>query len=240
MLFLKSTVTFKGEPRIFIFEDDKTKKIIMKGKLDVINTIKTGVTIGGVSMVEDLWVLPTHFEYSFENDFYETDGNGIIGLTPFAYYCMDFGLRQLLVPEVVNGKPLLSLEESCFQNLIVYFVELPNSLMYIKDKAFRNCPIVSIKMPNMLREIGNNAFECCFDLRNVELNSDLRKLGDYVFSNCADLREIELPNSLIEVGKGIFSGIPRIKVFVNAPKFNLDNLDVSRKQIIFNRVVDEN
>lgn len=112
---------------------------------------------------------------------------------------------DLLVPDEVEGHPVIALGEGLFQGRTeLLSISLPKRLEEIGSHAFAGC--TSLKtlpaLPN-LRRIGSYAFADCVSLTELPLGSSLEQAGEYAFMGCSSLREARLPGSLREVEKGL-------------------------------------
>lgn len=134
----------------------------------------------------------------------------------------------VVIPDTHNGKNVLAIGESSFENTSIKNVTLPQNLESIKSKAFFNCQnLESIHIPQNVTEIRASAFENCSNLKEVslpngivdirasafkndtklvgiELPESLEYLGASAFSHCSSLREITIPSKIIEINGQTF------------------------------------
>ena len=113
---------------------------------------------------------------------------------------------EVTIPEIYNGKKVIAIEESAFENSNIKEIDLPDSIESIKSKAFYNCKFLeNIIIPDKVTEIRASAFENCVNLRSVYLPEGIVDIRGSAFKNDIKLSSIYLPESLQYLGAGAFS-----------------------------------
>jgi hypothetical protein len=90
----------------------------------------------------------------------------------------------LVIPSVINGKPVTA----------------------IGNSAFSGSSITSVAIPSSVTSIGDSAFYSCTGLTSVTLPSSVTSIGDHAFSFCSGLTSVTIPANVISIGIGPFSG----------------------------------
>lgn len=101
--------------------------------------------------------------------------------------------KRVEVPEKISGQKVIEIGEGAFSgNLIVEYVQLPDSIIAIDDKAYFGCR----------------------NLKNVHLGLELKKIGDNAFAECESLQAIQIRSKLDYLGKNAFtlSGIETLEI----------------------------
>jgi hypothetical protein len=65
---------------------------------------------------------------------------------------------EYVIPETVNGKTIVRINESAFANTGISSVTIPGTVTEIGDYAFANTKLASVAIPSSVTEIGNYAF----------------------------------------------------------------------------------
>ena len=123
-------------------------------------------------------------------------------------YTKGFTKREsnITIPETYNGKKVVAIGKSAFENTNIKIINLPEGLKSIKTRAFRNCKdLESIDIPSTVEEIRGRAFENDTRLKSVILHEGLKEIRGGAFKNNTNLYNIELPDSLEYLGGSAFS-----------------------------------
>ncbi|MDR1858529.1 MAG: leucine-rich repeat domain-containing protein [Treponema sp.] len=110
------------------------------------------------------------------SNFQYTENNGKITITEY-----HGSGKVVIIPETINGMPVVAMGDNAFRNNGLTSITLPNSLTVIGSSAFRDNALTSITLPNSLTTIGADAF------RNNQLTS------------------VTFPRSLTGIERGAFS-----------------------------------
>lgn len=92
--------------------------------------------------------------------------------------------NRIHVPEKISGQEVIEIGEGAFsENLIVEYVQLPDSVIAIDDKAYFGCRnLKNIHLGMGIKRIGENAFAECESLRTIQIQSELEYLGKNAFT----------------------------------------------------------
>lgn len=91
---------------------------------------------------------------------YEIYDNGEVCVTEY-----NGNLKNVVVPEKINGKLVTSMEMTFYYNDTVTSVTLPESIESIAWGTFYGCDeLRSVNIPKTVTEIGSYVFDGCFDL----------------------------------------------------------------------------
>jgi hypothetical protein len=88
----------------------------------------------------------------------------------------------VVIPEAVNGVPVVA----------------------IGDRAFYYSGIRSVSVPSSVTNIGQGAFSISTSLTSISLTNGLISIGQSAFSSCYSLKSATIPNSVISVGTSAF------------------------------------
>lgn len=147
-----------------------------------------------------------------------------------------FETDRVIIPNEINGQPVISIGEKVFMNTTVSEVILPKSIKAILGKAFSGCKILKhIDLPETLEYLGDWCFAessiaeisfpnslktipscCCYrcsELERINFGNQVEQIKYGAFENCPKLRNISLPDTLLDVGAEVFRGTAVTKVF---------------------------
>lgn len=140
-----------------------------------------------------------------------------------------FETDSVIIPNEIDGQPVISIGEKAFMNTTVSKIILPKSLKAILGEAFRGCSnLKHIDLPNTIEYLGSYCFansgiedlvlpprltkvpnDCCCQceqLKVVSFGAGITTIGYAAFQGCSQLREISLPESLQDVEFRAFEG----------------------------------
>lgn len=140
-----------------------------------------------------------------------------------------FETDRVVIPNEIDGQPVISIGEKAFMNTTVSEVILPKSLRAILGEAFRGCAklkhidlpdsieylgsycfahsgIVELVLPNALSEVPDDCCCRCAELKQVSFGNRVNTIGYAAFQGCEKLREISLPDALSSVEFKSFEG----------------------------------
>lgn len=100
------------------------------------------------------------------------------------------GGEELIVPEEVDGEPVLYLSEGCFASC---------------EK------ITTVVLPKTLKSVSKEAFRDCTSLRGVFLADGLETIETEAFQGCTLLEAIRIPGSTEIIERRAFYGCDRLK-----------------------------
>lgn len=123
--------------------------------------------------------------------------NAAGGLSILAYLGSD---DIVVVPETINGKPVLKIDDRVFAEKPIKGIKLADSVETIGYISFAFCSNLEVVICGSgLKSIGEAAFQACGSLREVELNEGLESIGTVAFSMNVSLKEIVIPSSVTTI-----------------------------------------
>jgi len=120
--------------------------------------------------------------------------------------------QELIIPERINGLPVISIGNRVFSNRHLASVVIPNSVQLIGDDAFIHNDLTRVAFPNSVRIIGNGTF-IDNDIVDLVLPDHIIYIGNAAFAS-NKISELILPESLISIGVSAFSSNSLTKVTV--------------------------
>lgn len=104
---------------------------------------------------------------------------------------------KLLIPSVVEGKPVVEIGGQCFKDCKkLTSVVLPDTVEKIGTAAFSNCEnLKRVRLPYYLKTLDTNAFGYCSSLTKITLPPNLEEVGPGIFKACDSLVEITMPEN---------------------------------------------
>ena len=134
-----------------------------------------------------------------ENDFY---GEVIDG--GFVLERCSSEANEIVVPETIQGSPVVRIGKNAFAQLQCESVILPSSVTEIDDEAFFECSeLKNIELGNGLQVVGKVVFLYCENLESVRFPGSLVKIEGVIFHECKALSEVYIPASVTEIPEGI-------------------------------------
>lgn len=98
--------------------------------------------------------------------------------------------QELFIPETVNGKPVIKIE----------------------DSVFSQCSrLKKVTVPGTVTSIGEYAFYMAANLEEAILQEGVQSLGSFVFAGCTSLRNAVLPDSVTQLGASGFQDCPSLE-----------------------------
>jgi uncharacterized coiled-coil protein SlyX len=218
------------EPELDFSIEEKSVERISLAKKRIDSQIEVAL-MNSDSFSEQVSVDPRYFEYEEETgmitDYWgkpiqcrEIQKYAKQGLRIISYN--GFETERVVIPNEIEGRPVISIGEKVFMNASISEVVLPNSLKAILKQAFEGCEnLSSISLPDELTYIGSDCFkrsglekfDCprsisvipsscfhyCKRLSKVHLGTSVKKIEYFAFDDCENLSNIALPESLIEM-----------------------------------------
>ncbi len=149
-----------------------------------------------------------------------------------------------VIPETIDGKPVLAIGENCFKDSAVRAVKVPGSVMLIESGAFAGCnALTTLQLPF----VGNQAtsthngttsthFGAIFGAKGYEnhalavpasldmviIDGVIDTIADNAFAGCKTISAVILPATLTEIGAFAFYECRDLVYFATASeKFNI-------------------
>ena len=167
-----------------------------------------------------------------EEDFNYKEVNGGIEIT--GYRGSD---RNVVIPDTIEGKPVVSIGYSAFYVRDIISVEIPatvgeiggqafsycdeltkvtfrgNGLKEIKERAFASCGKLSdFAFPNTLRSVEQLAFRGCNSLHRADLSkTQITKMERAVFYDCKGLTDVSFPPGMDQIPEDTFVGCESLR-----------------------------
>lgn len=152
-------------------------------------------------------------EWSYELD----SSNNVINLK-----CNTNVIGAVTIPSTIDGKTVISLEETFQDCAGLQEITIPNTITEIGSSAFCRCTgLKAVIIPDSVTYIGYYAFKDCSGLTSVTLSENLASIGESAFQNCSGLKSLAIPNSVTQIGPRAFadcSGLKEITLSENLSK----------------------
>lgn len=124
------------------------------------------------------------------------------------------------IPAEIDGKPVTSIAEGAFEDVLITSVSIPAGVKTIENAAFKSCSQLQTAVfadGSALVSIGDNAFESCQKLSGLQLPAGVTEIGRAAFNGCRALREITIPAGVTEIGDFTFGVCTSLRE-VNLPE----------------------
>lgn len=142
-------------------------------------------------------------EKLYDNFKYRENSNGIL-ITE--YIADDIHFRDIIVPDYIDGKPVVELSGSVFKNKKASSIKLPSTLKRINGYVFYGFTLKSeLILPESLTYIGAMAFERANISSDIIIPSGIKSIYESTFRNCT-AKSITLNDNLSYIGKSAFEG----------------------------------
>ncbi len=206
---------------------------VRNAKRDIDNQIAQAISNVG-TFSDDLPGDPRYFNYEVESGMeYSVLKQAALssfvgkGLRITAYN--GFETDRVIIPNEIDGQPVISIGEKAFMNAPISEVVLPKSLKAILGKAFQGCSnikhidlpdtieylgsycfadsgIVDLVLPSSLTEVPSFCCDSCKQLKKVSFGTRVTTIEHSAFNGCLEIREISLPETLLNVQSYSFEG----------------------------------
>ncbi|MDR2505914.1 MAG: leucine-rich repeat domain-containing protein [Oscillospiraceae bacterium] len=195
-------VKMVGQPYHMIYLDDGSRYLFAIYPED--NYISDEKYAGDIKSIYSSLSLidnPLPPSYAAADDFYTVDYKDGAAIESYIGTALSVD-----VPEYIDGKPVLMIDEAAFYESNVQHIRLPDSVEEIGMSAFSGCnQLWTIELPASLRKIGYGAFESCFWLESVVLPNSVEEIGDSAFFGCLVMNNITLSENLRSIGMSAFA-----------------------------------
>ena len=115
-------------------------------------------------------------------------------------------IKTMIIPDKINGKPVVSIGKQVFKDSNFTDVEIPDSVIKIGDKAFYGSEL----------------------LEKVKLSSNLTRINKELFWFC-NIFSIVIPNKIKKIKSGAFFSNPLSEIFIG------DNVLLDKNSIDYNQ-----
>ena len=232
-LKMTSLINSVSEKPAFDFRKEEASITHLKdAKKSIDDQIKQALRNAG-SFSDDYPNDPRYFNYEVENGLTTLRyGSGLLtkfigkGLRITSYNGFETG--RVIVPNEIDGQPVISIGEKVFKNATLSEVILPKSIKVILSEAFSGCKkLKNIDLPDTLEYLDERCFEnsglseirfphslisipsfCCYrcdDLEQVAFGNQIKTINGFAFRECRKLRSVSLPESLGEIKLSAFA-----------------------------------
>jgi hypothetical protein len=116
-----------------------------------------------------------------EGDFSIQVSNGAVTITGYKGITKD-----VVIPERINGLPVVAIGSSVFDEAQLTSVVIPNSVKTIGDGAFAENRLTSVVIPNSVKTIGGSAFSYN-QLTSVVIPNSVKFIGDEAFDSNVEI-----------------------------------------------------
>lgn len=114
--------------------------------------------------------------------------------------CINDELKYLKIPSKYKDKPVIRVgAEAFYNNLNLYYIELPDCITSIGREAFWFSGIREINFPKDLRTIEFSAFMNCHSIESVVFNEGLQNIADGAFDFCMSLRSVSISDTVTDI-----------------------------------------
>lgn len=130
----------------------------------------------------------------------EIDGMPVVSIGPKAFY--NCRIQEVVLPKTM--KALLS--EAFYRCEKLERIMIPEGVAYMGSRCFAQSGIREAILPDTLRTVPSGGFWGCRRLRQVRLGNQVEKISAYAFADCLQLNSLLLPESIRELGTHSLSG----------------------------------
>ena len=139
-------------------------------------------------------------EYVLRNiDGWEEDEFADMGITNISV----LGPTDVIIPEMINGKPVVAIANEAFYYNRLTSVTIPSSVTSIGNFAFFNNNLTSVIIPNSVTSMGTYAFSDN-QLTSVTISNGVTSIENYTFNN-NQLTSVTIPSSVTSMGTYAFN-----------------------------------
>ena len=113
--------------------------------------------------------------------------------------------KVLVIPDKIDGKPVVGIKGYAFSNSDITSVTLPSSMTTIDGYAFYGAgKLTSVTIPSSITSIGNHAFEFCSSLKSITIPASVTSIGSGAFYGCTALANVYCKEGLKAIGSFAF------------------------------------
>lgn len=124
------------------------------------------------------------------------------------------GVGALVIPNTIQGKPVVSIGQEALRGTHFERVILPQSVQYIGNKAFYDCPnLRGILLPQNLKSIKAESFQGCENLKNIVIPKTLQTLKEWAFAG-SGIKNVLIPAGVKKIPVGCFDRCNSLKKVV--------------------------
>ena len=122
---------------------------------------------------------------------------------------------SVVVPETLNGYPVLAIGPAAFKNLAIRDVTLPGGVLALGKRAFAGCAeLEKILLPESVVAIYDEAFAGCGKLSEFTYPKNWSVAGNGVFRDCGSLARVEVAEGAYRIPAFAFQGVTALSEVV--------------------------
>ena len=112
---------------------------------------------------------------------------------------------ELLLPQKINGKPVVGIGKEAFAKMTFKKVILPEEIHYIGINAFWECKQLAVaNLPESLKELCFGCFSGT-GLRQIKIPSKCKEIPEKCFKDCKQLQTVVLNDGLERIKREAFN-----------------------------------
>ena len=116
---------------------------------------------------------------------------------------------ELLLPQKINGKPVVGIGKEAFAKMTFKKVILPEEIHYIGINAFWECKQLAVaNLPESLKELCFGCFSGT-GLRQIKIPSKCKEIPEKCFKDCKQLQTVVLNDGLERIKREACNGVQR-------------------------------
>ncbi len=225
------------EPELDFIKEEESLAHLSRAKRTVDNQIQMALRDAG-TFSDDFPDDPRYFNYEVESGmttnsiWHRQEKNHALtkfagkGLRITAYN--GFETDRVIIPNEIDGQPVISIGEKAFKNATISEVILPKSIIAILSEAFSGCKnlkhidlpdtleyldkmcfsrsgLTGIAFPNALKVVPSFCCDGCSELETISFGGQIKTIDYSAFGSCKNIRAVSLPESLSEIGTKAFA-----------------------------------
>jgi len=127
--------------------------------------------------------------------------------------CAKDAAGDLVIPKIIEGKPVTSIELRSFINCRgLTSITIPDSVITIEGYAFAGCyGLTNITIPDNVTSIGDSVFGGCINLTSITIPESITNIGKRAFVRCRSLISIIIPDNVTIIDDETFYGCTDLK-----------------------------
>ncbi len=132
---------------------------------------------------------------------------------------LGFENKEMIVPNQIDGKPVVSINYECFQNCKeIQSLIIPEGIRNIESRAFYGCKnLENVKLPSTLTKFGGDNLKRTkygfismgvfgsTKVKNLTIPDGVIELGEGCCGGCSSLEVLKLPNSIKVIPERAFA-----------------------------------
>lgn len=225
------------EPELDFRKEEESLANLSRAQRTVDNQIQMALKEAG-TFSDDFPDDPRYFNYEIETGmttntlWHRQEKNPALskfagkGLRITAYN--GFETDRAIIPNEIDGQPVISIGEKVFMNTTISevilpksikailseafsgcknlkHIDLPDTLEYLDDLCFSRSGLTELAFPNALKAVPSFCCNDCSELGTISFGRQITEIGAYAFDGCKKISSVSLPESLSEIGMKAFA-----------------------------------